>query len=155
MEKAENEVATLKQQLEAAVKQNSALEDRVSHLDGALRECVRELRQARDEQEQKINEAVLKKTREWESTNSKLESQLLELQNKAEAIKTETPSRVDPDFCIKLEYLENENSALKLELEAQAEELEVRTIERDLSTQAAETASKQHLESIKKVSYPR
>ncbi|KAL5558413.1 hypothetical protein UlMin_034624 [Ulmus minor] len=150
-EKAENEVATLKQQLEAAVKQNSALEDRVSHLDGALRECVRELRQARDEQEQKINEAVSKKTREWESTNSKLESQLLELQNKAEAIKTETPSRVDPDFCITLEYLENENSALKLELEAQAEELEVRTIERDLSTQAAETASKQHLESIKKV----
>lgn len=41
--------------------------------------------------------------------------------------------------------------ALKLELQQQSEELEVRTIERDLSTQAAEMASKQNLESIKKV----
>ncbi|MBA0840768.1 hypothetical protein Goarm_003318, partial [Gossypium armourianum] len=36
-------------------------------------------------------------------------------------------------------------------LHSRAEELERRIIERDLSTQAAETASKQHLESIKKL----
>ena len=50
-----------------------------------------------------------------------------------------------------LQALEEENSALKHVLLSQSEELEIRTIERDLSTQAAETASKQHLESIKKV----
>ncbi|KAJ6685408.1 FILAMENT-LIKE PLANT PROTEIN 1-RELATED [Salix purpurea] len=108
-EKAENEVTALKKQLDGATQQKAALEDRVIHLDGALKECVRQLRQAREELEEKIHEAV------------------------------------------KLEYLEQENATLKLELFSQSEELEVRTIERDLSTQAAETASKQHLESIKKV----
>lgn len=144
-------MGVLKQQLEAAVQKNSALEDRVSHLDGALKECVRQLRQAREEQEQKVHEAVLKKTHDWESTKVKLESQLLELQNQVEANKTEHSATVDPDIFHKLEYLEKENSALKFKIQYQAEELEVRTIERDLSTQAAETASKQHLESIKKV----
>ncbi|CBI19015.3 unnamed protein product, partial [Vitis vinifera] len=138
-EKAENEVVVLKQQLEAAVQENLVLEDRVSRLDGAIKECVRQLRQAREEQEEKISEAVVKKTREWESTKFELESQLLELQTQVDAAKAEPPA------------LEKENSTLKLELLSQSEELEIRTIERDLSTQAAETASKQHLESIKKV----
>ncbi|XP_041010102.1 filament-like plant protein [Juglans microcarpa x Juglans regia] len=150
-EKAEDEVIVLKQQLESAIQQNSVLEDRVSHLDGALKELVRQLRQARDEQGQKIHEAVMTKTREWETTKLQLESQLLELQSNTDAGKPGSCAIVDPDLYHKLEYLEKENSALKLELQSQSEELEIRTIERDLSTQAAETASKQHLESIKKV----
>ncbi|KAM3683124.1 hypothetical protein ACJW31_12G123300 [Castanea mollissima] len=150
-EKAENEVVALKQQLDSAVQENSVLEDRVSHLDGALKELVRQLRQAREEQEQKIQEALVKKTREWETTKLKLENQLLVFQSKAEAPQPESPTHVDPDICCKLEFLEKENSALKIELHSQSEELEIRAIERDLSTQAAETASKQHLESIKKV----
>ncbi|OVA11470.1 Filament-like plant protein [Macleaya cordata] len=153
-EKAENEVVVLKQQLDAAAQKNSALEDRVGHLDGALKECVRQLRQAREEQEQKFHEAVVKKTHEWESTKFELESQLTELQAKVEAAKAEPDaSIIDPDLDLhpKLEAAEKENSTLKLELLARAEELEIKTLERDLSVQAAETASKQHLESIKKV----
>ncbi|KAF5450716.1 hypothetical protein F2P56_031043 [Juglans regia] len=150
-EKAEDEVIVLKQQLESAIQQNSVLEDRVSHLDGALKELVRQLRQARDEQGQKIHEAVMMKTREWETTKLQLETQLLELQGNTDAGKPGSCAIVDPDLYHKLEYLEKENSALKLELQSQSEELEIRTIERDLSTQAAEMASKQHLESIKKV----
>ncbi|KAJ8773370.1 hypothetical protein K2173_028547 [Erythroxylum novogranatense] len=121
-EKAENEVVALKNQLESAIHHKSALENRVSHLDGALKECVRQLRQARDEQEEKIHESMV---------NIKYE--------------------IDPVLQQKLEYLEEENKSLKVELLSRLEELEVRTIERDLSTQTAETASKQHLESIKKV----
>ncbi|PQP99640.1 filament-like plant protein isoform X1 [Prunus yedoensis var. nudiflora] len=128
-EKAENEATVFKLELEATMQQNSALEDRVSHLDGALKECVRQLRQAREEQEQAIQEAV----------------------RKAEANRSEVSAFVDPHLSHKLQSLEKENSALKLELLSQAEELEIRTIERDLSTQAAETASKQHLDSIRKV----
>ncbi|KAK9271223.1 hypothetical protein L1049_026813 [Liquidambar formosana] len=150
-EKAENEVVVLKQQLEAAVQKNSALEDRVSHLDGALKECVRQLRQAREEQEQKLHEAVEKQTQDWESIKFELESQLLELQTQLEAPKAESSASGYSDIRHNLESLEKENEALKLELLSQSEELEIRTIERDLSTQAAETASKQHLESIKKV----
>ncbi|KAG8633121.1 filament-like plant protein isoform X2 [Manihot esculenta] len=150
-EKAESEVAALKKQLEAALQQNSAQEDRVNHLDGALKECVRQLRQAREEQEEKVYAAVAKKTREWESTKIELEDQLVELKAKAEAAKSESPPKIDPEIYYKLEYLEKDNASLKLELLSLSEELEVRIIERDLSTQAAEAASKQHLESIKKV----
>ncbi|XP_039003330.1 filament-like plant protein [Hibiscus syriacus] len=148
-ETAENEVVVLKQKLEAAVQQNSALEDRVSHLDAALKECVRQLRQARDEQEENIREAVAKAAQDWETTKSKLESRLLELQ--AKAIISEPPPQFNPKLWRKIEDLEKKNEDLKLELSSQLEEMEIRTIERDLSTQAAETASKQHLESIKKV----
>ncbi|KAB1210477.1 Filament-like plant protein 3 [Morella rubra] len=150
-EKAENEVLALKQELEVAKKKNSAIEDRVGHLDGALKECVRQLRQAREDQEQNITEVVSKKTHEWESTKSELERQLVELQAQLQAAKAETASSVDSSLRPKLEAAEKENSALKLELFSRLEEIEMRIMERDLSTQAAETASKQHLESIKKV----
>lgn len=146
-EKAENEVTTLRQQLEAAVQQNLALEVRANHLDGALKECVKELRQAREEHEHRINEVIEEKTHEWELTKSELEIQLSNLQ----ANKSKYPPPADPNILLKLETLEKENSALKFELAVQSEELEIRTIERDLSTQAAEAASKQQLESIKRV----
>ncbi|KAJ8541714.1 hypothetical protein K7X08_002530 [Anisodus acutangulus] len=150
-EKAENEVAALKQQLDAAVQQNLTLEVRVSHLDGALKECVRQLRQARDEQEKRIQDAMAEKN-EWQSEKTALEKQLLKLQTQVEeAGKAETPASTDHDILIRLKCLEKENTALKVELRSCSEVLEIRTIERDLSTQAAETASKQQLESIKKV----
>ncbi|KAF5745048.1 hypothetical protein HS088_TW07G00629 [Tripterygium wilfordii] len=150
-EKADNEVVVLKQQLEAATQKNSALENRVGHLDGALKECVRQLRQGREEQEQKIQEAIGKRIHEWESTKAELEHQLLELQTQLKTAKTETVALVDSDHYRKLEAAERENSRLQLELLSRAEEIEFRILERDLSTEAAETASKQHLESIKKV----
>ncbi|KAF8404087.1 hypothetical protein HHK36_008967 [Tetracentron sinense] len=150
-EKAEDEVVDLKQQLEVAAQKNTTLEDQVGHLDGALKECVRQLRQAREEQEQKIHEAVVKRKREWESSKIELENQLAMLQTQVQAATAEAAAPVSPDFLPKLETAEKENSALKLELLARSEELEISILERDLSTQVAETASKQHLESIKKV----
>ncbi|TKY56141.1 Filament plant protein [Spatholobus suberectus] len=148
-EKAENEVAVLKKQLDTVILRNSVLEDRVTHLDGALKECVRQLRQTREEQEENIYDAVAKKTQELESAKIKLENKLTELQNKLDA--SEARSSIDFDLCQKVECLEKENMTLRHGILVQSEELEIRTIERDLSTQAAETASKQHLESIKKV----
>ncbi|KAK7351119.1 hypothetical protein VNO77_10324 [Canavalia gladiata] len=140
-EKAENEVAGLKKKLEALTMNNSTLEDRVTHLDSALKECARQLRQTREEKEQNIHDAVLKKNHGLAPVKSKLENQLIELQSKSTYF----------DMCQKVVYLEKENVALKHELQAQSEKLEMITIERDLSTQAAEMASKQHLESINKV----
>ncbi|XVE83423.1 hypothetical protein DITRI_Ditri16bG0087600 [Diplodiscus trichospermus] len=150
-EKAEKDVLALKQQLDAAIKKNAVLEDRVGHLDGALKECVRQLRQAREEQERKIHEAVAKKCQEWESSKSELENQLLDLKAQLHAAKGDNATSVDPDLHPKLEAFEKENAALKLQLLSCTQELELRITERDLSTQAAETASKQYLESIKKL----
>lgn len=150
-EKAENEGLALKQKLEAAYQKNSALEDRLGHLDGALKECVRQLRQSREEQEQKINEAVEIKTREWESSKSLLESQLDGLRTQLQNAKSEATASIDSNIWVKLEAAEKENSVIKLELLSKVKELEIRTIERDLCTETAEAASKQYLESIKKV----
>ncbi|KAM1089560.1 hypothetical protein ACFX1X_017580 [Malus domestica] len=150
-EKAENEAVRLRQQLEAANKKKSALEDRVGHLDGALKECVRQLRQAREEQDKNTNDAVAKRTREWESSKSMLESQIVELEAQLQTAKSGAAASTDFDLLSKLDATEKENSDLQLKLLSRVKELEVRTIERDLSTQAAETASKQYLESIKKV----
>ncbi|VVA95637.1 unnamed protein product [Arabis nemorensis] len=138
-EKAENEVVELKEKLEAADDKNKVLEDRVSHLDGALKECVRQLRQARDEQEQRIQDAVTERTQEFQSSKTSLENQILEAARKSEELSQMAES------------VAKENVMLRHELLARCEELEIRMIERDLSTQAAETASKQQLDSIKKV----
>ncbi|KAF8018657.1 hypothetical protein BT93_H3527 [Corymbia citriodora subsp. variegata] len=150
-EKAENEVSVLKKQLEAATQRNSTLEDRISHLDGALKECLRQLRQVREEQEQKIQEAVVKKTREWELTKAELETELSNVHTQLQAAKSEASSVISSDLGSKLAAAEKENVALNAKVLSLSEELEIRILERDLSTQAAETASKQHLESIKKV----
>ncbi|XP_028770555.1 filament-like plant protein [Neltuma alba] len=143
-EKAENEVLSLKQQLNAANQKNSALEDRVSHLDGALKECMRQLRQAREEQEQRINEAIANSSRDWEYKISELEVQL-------QTAKVEVSAPIRSDLHLRLEAVEKENSGLKLELQSRLEELEFRIVERDLSAEAAETASKQQLECKRKV----
>ncbi|CAL9241013.1 unnamed protein product [Arabidopsis halleri] len=138
-EKAENEVVELKEKLEAGDDKNRVLEDRVSHLDGALKECVRQLRQARDEQEQRIQDAVIERTQELQSSQTSLENQILETATKSEELSQMAES------------VAKENVMLRHELLARCEQLEIRTIERDLSTQAAETASKQQLDCIKKV----
>jgi len=149
-EKAEKEIASLKTQLNAATAKNSALEDRLVHLDGALKECVRQLRRAKEEQDQTVQDALAQQARQWESHKTDLELRIVELTARLEA-KSERSVATDGDTGSKLAALEKENSALKVQLLAKTEELELRTIEKELNRRAAETASKQQLEGIKKV----
>ncbi|KAM7259924.1 hypothetical protein ACFE04_015665 [Oxalis oulophora] len=148
-EKAGKEASALKQQLEIAIRKNSSLEDRIGHLDGALKECVRQLRQGREDQEQKVREEISKKTSEWESIKYEFESQLADLQAQLQIAEARSVP-VHSEIHQKLEALEKENSALKLEILDKAEEIEIQIVERELSNRAAETISKQHLESRKK-----
>lgn len=143
-EKAENEVLALRQQIEVLTLRNSTLEDRVSQLDGALKECLRQLRQTREEKDTQVEEAIEKKTSEWHRTKTQLENQLSDLHSQLQS------SRKNEPLLTSIEMTEKENSALKLELASMAEELEIRFIERELSSEAAEQASKLHLESVKK-----
>lgn len=149
-ETAEAELTALKQQLEASSLKNSVLEDRINHLEEALKECVRQLKQSREEQEQKLQDALLFKTNEWESKKSELKKQLKELYAQLETAKTEALINTDMSSS-RLNSLEKENKSLKTELLAQFEQLRISTLERELSTRTAELASKQHLETIKKV----
>ncbi|KAG8099890.1 hypothetical protein GUJ93_ZPchr0013g36613 [Zizania palustris] len=149
-EKAEKEIATLKTQLNAETVKNSTLEDRIVHLDGALKECVRQLRRAKEEQDQNVQDALAQQSRQWESKKTDLELRIVELKAKLEA-KSELSVNTDSDASSRLASLEKENSALKVQLLAKSEELELRTIEKELNRRAAETASKQQLESTKKI----
>ncbi|KAJ1274588.1 hypothetical protein BS78_05G073200 [Paspalum vaginatum] len=151
-EQAEAEVASLKQILETASQKNTSLEDQVSHLDDALKECVRQLRQAREEQEKKISDAVAKKSKELESEKSELQNHISELSNQLEATRLEIANvHVQHDLQEKLQRLEKENKDLKVQLVTLSKDLKILARERDLSNQAAETASKLHLESVKKI----
>ncbi|CAI9108762.1 OLC1v1008446C4 [Oldenlandia corymbosa var. corymbosa] len=150
-EKAEAEVLVLKRHIEVTTQKNAALEERVLHLDGALKECLRQLRNAKEEHEQKIHDAITQRNVEFESMQSELKNQLTELRAQLETAKTEAVTSTFPDLCIKLEAAERDNSSLKLQLISREEELKLRITERDLSIHAAETTSKQYLESIKKV----
>ncbi|KAI5404909.1 filament-like plant protein 3 [Lathyrus oleraceus] len=150
-EKAENEVLTLKQELDAAKQKNVVLEDRVSHLNGELKDCMRQLRQAREEQDQKIHEAIANNSCYQESKRPDLEWKVAELEAQLQTAKENAATSVHSGLLQRLEDVERENSCLKIELQSRLEELEFKTIERDLSTESAEAASKQHLESLKKV----
>ncbi|XP_021772635.1 filament-like plant protein 3 [Chenopodium quinoa] len=151
-EKAENEAVTLKQQLDIATKKNSSLEDRVVHLDGALKECLRQLRQVREEKNEKAQEAISKKSQDAES-KSELDIEMSDLLAQLETAnaKVEAAASLESDLRFKLDSVETENASLRQELNSRLEELKIMTLERDLSTKTAETASKQHLESIKRV----
>ncbi|XP_075479768.1 filament-like plant protein [Primulina tabacum] len=150
-EKAENEVDALKQQLDVAMQQNTSLDVRVSHLDAALKECVRQLRQAKDEQEQRIADALIKKDADYDIAKAELDKQILDLQAQIEAARVENDASIDASTLLVLEAMEKENSYLKDKLLFRCRDLETMMIERDLSTQAAETASKLQLDSIKKI----
>ncbi|GJN07244.1 hypothetical protein PR202_ga25062 [Eleusine coracana subsp. coracana] len=151
-EQAEAEVASLKRLLETTSQKNTSLEDQVSQLDDALKECVRQLRQAREEQEEKISDVLAKKSKELESEKTELQIHIAELSKQLEATKLEaTTVQVQHGLEEKIQVMEKENKDLKIELVTLSKELKMLAWERDLSNQAAETASKLHLESVKKI----
>ena len=54
-------------------------DSRVSQLDGALKECMKQVRQAREEQHQKVSEAMENKTLEWKKMKAELEGRVSEM----------------------------------------------------------------------------
>ncbi|KAL5714104.1 hypothetical protein ACHQM5_016110 [Ranunculus cassubicifolius] len=65
-EKAEAEAVFLKQELEEALRQRIAAEERILDLDSALKECIHQLRCNQEEQHQRISDAVMHICREHE-----------------------------------------------------------------------------------------
>ncbi|KAK4381697.1 Filament-like plant protein 3 [Sesamum angolense] len=98
---------------EEAVSEELDPGERVGHLDGALKECLRQLRQAREEQEEKIYEAVAKKGCEWESKKSELQNKLVELHAQLQSA-TDADKTMLAEVRSKLDAAEKENSTLKL-----------------------------------------
>ena len=87
-----------------------------------------------------------------ESEKSELQNHIAELSKQLEATKVEaTTVHAHRDLQEKLQIVEKENKDLKVKLLTLSKDLKILARERDLSNQAAETASKLHLESVKKI----
>ncbi|XP_027150913.1 filament-like plant protein 7 [Coffea eugenioides] len=173
-EKTETEALSLKQELEKALQQRSVSEERLLHLDAALKECMLQLRFVREEQEKRIHDAVMKTSKEFESTRFVLDQKLVEANKRLAKVDGENgqlskallakekvieelhkhTTQMEVDFSslvTRLESTEKENVSLKYEVRVLEKELEIRNEEREFNRRTAEVAHKQHLESVKKI----
>ncbi|KAI3816351.1 hypothetical protein L1987_16044 [Smallanthus sonchifolius] len=173
-EKAEAEAATLKNHLESVTLLKLTAEDRASHLDGALKECMRQIRNLKEEHEQTVHNVVLAKTKQFEKMKlefdakvANLDQELMRsaaenaavsrsLQDRSNMLIKMSDGKSQAEAEIELlksniESCEREINSLKYELHIVAKELEIRNEEKNMSVRSAEVANKQHLEGVKKI----
>ncbi|GER27757.1 hypothetical protein STAS_03491 [Striga asiatica] len=173
-EKADSEAAMLKTQVESVTLLKLTAEDRALHLDGALKECMKQIRNLKEEHNQKLHELVRDRTnifdkmkRELESQISNFEQDLLNTASENAALSrslqersnvllkiSEEKSRADAEIEFlkgRIEMSENEVNSLKYELHISRKELEIRNEEKNISVRSLEVANKQYLEGVKKI----
>ncbi|KAI9109161.1 hypothetical protein K1719_019784 [Acacia pycnantha] len=173
-EKAEAEALALKNHLESVTLSKLTAEDRASHLDGALKECMRQIRNLKEEHEQKIQEVALTKTRQLDKIKGELDAKIVNLEQEllrsaAEngalsrslqersnmLIKiSEEKAQAEADIELlkgNIESCEREINSLKYELHVVSKELEIRNEEKNMSMRSAEAANRQHAEGVKKI----
>ncbi|PIA57250.1 hypothetical protein AQUCO_00600173v1 [Aquilegia coerulea] len=173
-EKAEAEALALKHQLESVTLLKLTAEDRAAHLDGALKECMRQIRSLKEEHEKKLHETIVTKTKYWEKIKhdfeakiNNLDQELLRssaensalsraLQERSNMLMKANEERSQAEAEIELlkndiQSSEKEINSLKYELHIVSKELDIRNEEKNMSMRSAEVANKQHLEGVKKI----
>ncbi|PKU73233.1 filament-like plant protein 4 [Dendrobium catenatum] len=173
-EKAENEALVLKQQLESVTSLKIAAEERALHLDGALKECMKQIRNVKEESEQKLHDVVFTNTKQWEKVKAECDVKITafeqELQNALAENSALSRSLQERSSLLmqvseeksqaeaQIEVLNNdilscerEINSLKYEFHVITKELEIRNEEKNMSMRSTEVATKQHLEDVKKI----
>ncbi|CAN7029703.1 hypothetical protein IGI04_029728 [Brassica rapa subsp. trilocularis] len=173
-EKADAEALTLKNTLESVTLSKLTAEDRAAHLDGALKECMRQIRSLKKDHEANLHDLALsrskeieKLTMEFEKRISEYEQELLRSGADSDALSrtlqersnmlvkiSEEKARADAEIeTLKsnLEMCEREIKSLKYEVHVVTRELEIRNEEKNMCIRSAEVANKQHLEGVKKI----
>ncbi|KAK9061868.1 hypothetical protein SSX86_019052 [Deinandra increscens subsp. villosa] len=173
-EKAETEVLALKQELGKTTQQRVADEERLHGADSALEECMLQLRFVREEQEKRINDAVMKASKEHAKRIIILEEKLADtnkelsrlglantqlsntLSVKEKIIDEQHLVRAQLDYDLRavvsqLESTQRENASLIYEIQVLEKELEIRNEEREFNRRSSDMAHKQYLESVKKI----
>lgn len=173
-EMSETEAVSLKLELEKALKQKAASEERLVHVDAALKECMQQLRFVREEQEKRIHDAVMKASNDFQRTRMELHSKLDEASKRLAKVDSENAqlrkallmkekvieelnkhrakAEIDSNALMtRLESTEKENTSLKYELRVLEKELEIRNEEREFNRRTADVSNKQHLENVKKI----
>ncbi|KAM0939032.1 putative filament-like plant protein [Dioscorea sansibarensis] len=173
LKKSEEEAASIMRQLDDALLQKAATEERLKNSETSLKEYTQQLRIIKVEHQDMMNDMITKlskdqaRTRVLEGmlaeTNKKLGDLEAEntnlctiLQNKEKLIEDLSVSKFQSEeklrmMVLELDASEKKNSSLKYEVCMLQKELDVRNEERDFSLRSADAARKQHLENIKKI----
>lgn len=174
-EQAEAEASALKLQLETVTLSKLAAEERATHLDAALKECMKQVRAVKEEGEQKLHDVVLAKTKHFEKIRAELEAKLVDFEQKLIRAGSENDAlsrslgewknllmKVHEEKAqaeAQIEVLkstiqsgEKEVNSLKYELHVVSKELDIRNEEKNMSVRSADVAIKQHMEDVKKIS---
>lgn len=173
-EKAEAEALALKNHLESVTLLKLTAEDKAAHLDGALKECMRQIRNLKEEHEQKVQDVVITKNKLCEKIKLELESRIADLdqellkadadnaalsrslQERSNVLMKLSEEKVYAEAEIErlnsnLESCEREINSLKYEVHVVSKELEIRNEEKNMSMRSAEVANKQYAEGAKKI----
>lgn len=173
-EKAEAEALALKNQLESVTLQRLTAEDRAAHLDGAVKECMKQIRLVKEESEQRLHDVIFAKTQQWENIRFELDSRIVDLEQDLLRASAENAaisrslqersnmlmkisdekSQADAEIEVlktTIQSCEKEIGSLKYEVHIVTKELEIRNEEKNMSVRSADVANKQHLEDVKKI----
>ncbi|KAL6498246.1 hypothetical protein OROGR_028643 [Orobanche gracilis] len=168
------EALSLRKDLDTALQQKAACEERLIHLDTALKERTHQLHFVRNEQEKRIHTAIMKTSEEYEKTKTALEKRLAEagkriasldaknsrfknsLLKKDKVVEELSRHRLQVEADVKalilrLESTEKENTSLRYELRVLEKEIEFRLEEKESDLRTADLAQKQHKESVEKI----
>ncbi|KAL6572977.1 hypothetical protein OROHE_002453 [Orobanche hederae] len=146
------EALSLRKDLDTALQQKAACEERLIHLDTVLKERTHQLHFVRNEQEKRIHTAIMKTSEEYEKTKIELEKRLAEagkrvarldaknarfkksLLKKDKVVEELSRHRLQVEADVKalrlrLESTEKENTSLRYELRVLEKEIEFRNKE--------------------------
>ncbi|KAL3723749.1 hypothetical protein ACJRO7_035853 [Eucalyptus globulus] len=172
-EKADAEASALRQQLESTMLLKLTAEDRASHLDGALKECMRQIRNVKEESERNLQEVIRTKAKQWddmklglEAKVAELDSRLLQATAENAALSRSLQDHIDTILSVNeeksqanleievlkrdIELYEKDMNSLKYELHMVSKELDIRNQEKNMNMKSAEALNQQHLEDVKK-----
>lgn len=164
----------LKQELDEALQQKGAANERSTHLNAALKEYMQQLSSLRGEQDQRVSDAVMKTAKDYEKAHKKLEEKFTETSkrlanvtaenshfSKVLLVKEKLNEDISRRMCqaeaefttlmARLDSTEKENAFLKYEFRMLEKELEIRNEEMEFNRRSADASHKLHIDSVKKL----
>lgn len=160
--------------MDEALQQKLAANDRLGNLNAALKDCMQQLNLVREEQEQRVNDAIMSTSKEFEKAHKRLEEKLSETNKKLANMTLENShlnkaiqvkesliedlgnrrSQVEAEFdalMTRLDSVEKENAFLRYECRVLEKDLDIRNEELEFTRRSADTSKKHYLESMNKV----
>ncbi|KAI6677967.1 hypothetical protein NL676_038763 [Syzygium grande] len=138
-DRAEARAILLQQELEQALRQGAAANERLTHLDTELKECTEQLNALREEAELATHDAIARASREFIKAQKKSDEKLTNANKKLASLSLEN-TRLNAEISRK-------RNRLKISID----ELVIRNEELEYSRRSAEVSKKKHQLSLKKI----